>query len=65
LRSFGVSAFVAHENIEPTKWQDEIEKALLSMNALAAILMPGFHESKWTDQERSELQLVAVCSPFQ
>lgn len=52
LRPYGISAFVAHEDIEPTKeWQDEIEKALLSMDALAAILTPGFHESKWTDQE--------------
>lgn len=52
LRSYGISAFVAHEDIEPTKeWQDEIEKALFSMDALAAILTPGFKESNWTDQE--------------
>lgn len=52
LRSFAVSAFVAHVDIEPTKeWQDEIESALYSMDALAAILMPGFKESNWTDQE--------------
>jgi hypothetical protein len=52
LKPFGVSAFVAHEDIEPTKeWQDEIERALFSMQALAAILTPGFHESRWTDQE--------------
>jgi hypothetical protein len=52
LRSYGISAFVAHEDIEPTKeWQSEIEKALFSMDALAAILTPGFKESNWTDQE--------------
>ena len=52
LKRFGVSAFVAHEDIEPTlEWQTEIEKALFSMDALAAVLSPGFHESKWTDQE--------------
>ncbi len=52
LLKYGVSAFVAHDDIEPTReWQDEIEKALFSMDALAAILMPGFNESKWTDQE--------------
>lgn len=52
LKPFGVSAFVAHEDIEPTKeWQDEIERALFSMHAMAALLIPGFHESKWTDQE--------------
>jgi hypothetical protein len=52
LQRYGISAFVAHVDIEPTKeWQDEIEAALYSMDAVAAILMPGFHESKWTDQE--------------
>jgi hypothetical protein len=52
LRAYGISAFVAHEDIEPTKeWEEEIEKALFSMDALAAILTPGFKESNWTDQE--------------
>lgn len=52
LRHYGISAFVAHEDIEPTKeWLNEIEKALFSMDALAAILTPGFNDSKWTDQE--------------
>ena len=52
LLSYGISAFVAHKDIKPSKeWQDEIEKALFSMDALAAILTPGFRESNWTDQE--------------
>ncbi|UOG91010.1 MAG: toll/interleukin-1 receptor domain-containing protein [Candidatus Thiothrix sulfatifontis] len=52
LKRFGISAFVAHVDIEPTKeWQDEIEAGLFSMDALAAILMQGFKESNWTDQE--------------
>ena len=52
LRNYGIGGFVAHEDIEPTKeWLAEIEKALFSMDALAAILMPGFHESNWTDHE--------------
>lgn len=52
LRKFGISAFVAHVDIEPThEWLDEIEAGLHSMDALAAILMPGFKESNWTDQE--------------
>jgi len=52
LESYGISAFVAHEDIEPTKeWQEEIEKGLFSMDALCAVLMPGFKESNWTDQE--------------
>ncbi|HMG75010.1 MAG TPA: toll/interleukin-1 receptor domain-containing protein [Pyrinomonadaceae bacterium] len=52
LLDFGITAFVAHNDIEPTKeWQEEIEKGLFSMEALAAILTPGFRESNWTDQE--------------
>ncbi len=52
LKEYGISSFVAHEDIEPTKeWQIEIEKALYSMDALCAVLMPGFKESDWTDQE--------------
>ena len=52
LSRWGVDSFVAHEDIEPNKlWQTEIELALNSMHALAALLTPGFHESKWTDQE--------------
>lgn len=52
LEFFGITAFVAHEDIEPTKeWRDEIELGLKSMHALAALITPQFHESKWTDQE--------------
>jgi len=39
LRTYGISAFVAHVDIEPTReWQDEIEAGLYSMDALAAKL---------------------------
>ena len=52
LGDLGVSAFVAHEDIEPTaEWQAEIELAIASMHAMAALLTPEFHESLWTDQE--------------
>jgi hypothetical protein len=52
LKRFGISAFVAHVDIEPTReWQDEIEAALHSMDALSVILMPGVKESNWIDQE--------------
>ena len=52
LESFGVSSFVAHMDIRPTKpWQDEIESALASMDGFAALLTDKFHESDWTDQE--------------
>lgn len=52
LNLFGVSAFVAHNDIHPTKaWQDEIENALATMDAFAALMTKNFHESDWTDQE--------------
>jgi len=49
---YGVSCFVAHEDIEPTKeWQNEIEKALFSMDAMVALMTEEFSNSRWTDQE--------------
>lgn len=52
VQRFGISAFVAHTDIEPIKeWQDEIELALSTADALVALLTPDFHGSKWTDQE--------------
>jgi hypothetical protein len=52
LSLFGVSAFVAHEDIHPTKaWQDEIENALATMDAFVALMTDEFHASDWTDQE--------------
>ena len=52
LKYHGVSAFVAHEAIEPTRqWQDVIEYALRTADALAALVTTDFPSSKWTDQE--------------
>lgn len=52
LSKFGISCFVAHQDIAPTKeWQKQIEIALHSMNAFVALLSPDFHNSNWTDQE--------------
>jgi hypothetical protein len=52
LRLFCISAFVAHEDILPTKaWQDEIENALASMDGFVALMTATFHDSDWTDQE--------------
>jgi len=52
LRLYGVSGFVAHEDIHPTReWQEEIELALGSMDAFVALMTDGFHDSLWTDQE--------------
>jgi hypothetical protein len=52
LLDFGISCFVAHNDIEPTKeWQTQIETALATCDALVALLHPNFHASNWTDQE--------------
>lgn len=52
LEKYGISGFVAHTDIEPTRiWQNEIELALRTCDSLVALMISGFHESKWTDQE--------------
>ena len=52
LKPYGISGFVAHEDIHPTlEWQDEIERALRVMDAFIAIHTAGFSSSYWTQQE--------------
>lgn len=52
LSRWGVSAFIAHEDIEPSKeWQREIEAALETMDVLIAVVEPGFRDSDWCCQE--------------
>ncbi len=52
LADYGISCFVAHEDITPTlQWQEEIENALHTMDILVALMTDGFKNSDWTDQE--------------
>lgn len=52
LQPWGVTCFIAHQDIEPSReWQVEIEAALSTMDVLVAIIEPGFRDSAWTDQE--------------
>jgi hypothetical protein len=52
LEVYGIASFVAHKDIDPTaEWQNEIELALSTCDALLALLHPGFDDSNWTDQE--------------
>jgi hypothetical protein len=52
LTRWGISGFVAHEDIHPTlEWQHEIEKALTTMDAFLSMHTPGFSQSIWTQQE--------------
>lgn len=52
LAAYGISGFVAHQDINPShEWQAVIEAALQSCDALTAWLSDDFHASNWTDQE--------------
>jgi hypothetical protein len=52
LAQYEIAGFVAHEDIHPTlPWQDEIERALQTMDALIAVHTTGFSASIWTQQE--------------
>jgi TIR domain len=52
LIPFGISSFVAHNDIAPTvEWQTQIELGLSTCDSLIALLHPAFHTSQWTDQE--------------
>lgn len=52
LACWGICAFVAHEDIEPSReWMDEVEAALETMDIMVALVEPGFRESDWCAQE--------------
>jgi len=52
LARYGISAFVAHKDIEPTKrWREAIKTGLRSCHMLVAIMHDDFHKSQWCDQE--------------
>lgn len=52
LAKYDIAGFVAHEDIHPTlPWQDEIERALQTMDGLIAVHTVGFSASIWTQQE--------------
>lgn len=52
LKWYGISGFVAHNDIQPTaEWEEEIRIALSTCDSLVALLHPDFHLSDWTDQE--------------
>ena len=52
LAAHEIAGFVAHQDIRPTlAWQDEIERALRTMDAMVAVHTKGFSASFWTQQE--------------
>jgi hypothetical protein len=65
LKRYGISCFVAHDDIAPTKeLEDEIITALDTCDALIALMHPNFHVSSWADQEIGYAmgRSVPVCS---
>lgn len=58
LEPFAIAAFVAHEDIHPTReWELELERALRTMDGFLAMHTKGFAASAWTQQEIG----VAIC----
>ncbi|MDQ0575233.1 toll/interleukin-1 receptor domain-containing protein [Agromyces albus] len=52
LSKFGISAFVAHKDITPSRqWREVIKSGLSSCHILVAVLHEDFHKSQWCDQE--------------
>ncbi|MEZ5572794.1 MAG: TIR domain-containing protein, partial [Halioglobus sp.] len=52
LADWGISAFIAHEDIEASReWRDEVEAGLQTMDVLVALVEPGFKDSDWCVQE--------------
>lgn len=52
LEKYGLSVFLAHEDIRPTAdWQKEIIKNLKACDIFLPLLTSKFRESEWTDQE--------------
>ena len=52
LTSWGISSFVAHEDIQASReWRDEVEAGLETMQVMVAVVQPGFKESDWCAQE--------------
>ena len=52
LEKYGISAFVAHDTIQPMRtWQEEIMKGLRTMEVMLAFITDDFADSWWTNQE--------------
>lgn len=50
--NYGITAFVAHDDIHPSRqWREAIKEGLGSCHVFVAFLHEGYHESQWCDQE--------------
>jgi hypothetical protein len=68
LDRWGVSAFVAHVDIEPSReWRNEVEAGLETMDAMLVVVEPGFKESDWCCQEVGyalgrKIDILPICA---
>jgi hypothetical protein len=68
LDQWGVSAFVAHVDIEPSReWRNEVEAGLETMDAMLAVVEPGFKDSDWCCQEVGyalgrKVEVLPICA---
>lgn len=68
LANWGISAFIAHEDIQASReWRGEVEAGLETMEVLAAVVEPGFKESDWCTQEVGfalgrKLDIIPLCA---
>jgi hypothetical protein len=52
LANWGISAFVAHEDIQASReWRNEVEAGLETMEVMIAVVEPEFKKSDWCPQE--------------
>lgn len=52
LAKYGITAFVAHKDIVPSKhWREVIKSGLRTCHMMVAVLHDDFHASEWCDQE--------------
>lgn len=52
LKEYNIDSFVAHEDIKPTEeWQEEITRALNTMDFFISIHTEGYAKSEWCQQE--------------
>lgn len=52
LAPLRICGFVAHEDVQPTApWQDELHRALTTMDAFLAVHSDGYATSTWAQQE--------------
>jgi len=68
LEQWGVSAFVAHVDIEPSReWRNEVEAGLETMDAMLVVVEPGFKDSDWCCQEvgyalGKKVEVLPICA---